>query len=297
TNQGPPINGRLTVFAPAPSQHQSREFSEEVQLPTGSKKLYEIEAYLNSTQMEPVVRLIQHSSSGDRVVTEAPVRVEQELGVPGDQVEIAVVDIDEATVSNINSVPLDLNHAPFTALPAGGAAGNVSPQPTPNLQQPGPGSRFSMSAVRVLKAKPIGINPTDLPMGFGSYDPLDEVVLSSAPLSQVTPDQGKALRLWVAAGGNLIVTGGTDFSGMRPSGLDVLLPVDVMGTETTTSLPELASLYGPFESADPILIARARPRPGAKVLVGPMDRPVVVERRFGKGSVRYVAVDPRHSPV
>src|SRR5215472_9518216 len=40
TNQGPPINGRLTVFAPAPSQHQSREFSEDVHLPTGSKKLF-----------------------------------------------------------------------------------------------------------------------------------------------------------------------------------------------------------------------------------------------------------------
>src|SRR5262249_37500179 len=157
--------------------------------------------------MEPVVRLMQHSSSGDRLVTEAPVKVEQESGVPGDQVEIAVVDIDEAAISTINSIPLDVNHVPFTAAPAGGA----SPQPSPTLQPPGRGRGFSIYGPRVLKAKPVVIRPSDLPSGFGSYDLLDAVVMGGAGLSQVTPAQGKALRLWVGAGGTLIVTGGTDF--------------------------------------------------------------------------------------
>src|SRR5215468_2944697 len=74
-NQGPPILGKLVVFAEAPPNHQSREFAEEVQLPTGSRKFYEIEAYLSSAQADPVVRLIQRSSSGDRIVKEIPVKV------------------------------------------------------------------------------------------------------------------------------------------------------------------------------------------------------------------------------
>jgi hypothetical protein len=153
-----------------------------------------------------------------------------------------------------------------------------------------------MYGPRVLKAKPVVIGPSDLARGFAAYDPLDGLVLGAAPLSQLDPDQGKALRSWVASGGLLIVTGGTDFSGMRPSGLDVLLPVDVLGTETGNAIPELTRLYGSFESAEPLLIARARPRPGTNVLVGTIDHPVVAERRFGKGSVRYIAIDPRHNP-
>ena len=319
TNQGPPISGRLVVYAEAPSQQQSREFSEDVQLPTGSRKFFEIEAYLNSTQAEPVVRLIQHSSSGDKVVTEAPVKIEREAGIPGDLVEIAVVDVDDTALSTINSIPLDLNRVPFTANPAGsgtaagGAAqtGGASPAggaavtgggagQAPATIQPGPrrgpGSAFALRGPPVLKAKPVVIGPSDLPTGFGSYDLLDAVVLGEAPLSQLDPEQSKALRLWVAAGGLLIVTGGADFAGIRPAGLDALMPVDVIGTEPATAIPELTGLYGAFESSGSILVTRAKLRPGSKTLLGAAERPLIVERTFGKGRVRFVAIDPKHNP-
>jgi hypothetical protein len=291
TNQGPPIAGRLTVFAEAPSSHQSREFSEDVQLPTGSKKLYEIQAYLNSTQLDPVVRLIQHSSSGDKVLTETPVKIEQDSSVPGDQVQIAVIDTDETALNNVNSLPLEPTRVPFIPQPSGSGA-NVATQPM--APGPGPGPRYMYG--RPLKGKPVVIDPADLPRGFASYDLLDAVVLNGAPLSQLDLEQGKALRLWVAEGGLLIVTGATDFPGLRPSGLDTLVPVDLVSTETVAGIPELTSLYGTFDSADPMLMTKARPRPGAKVLVGTTDRPLVVERSFGKGRVFYIAIDPKHNP-
>ena len=322
TNQGPPIAGRLAVFAEAPSQQQSREFSEEVQLPTGSRKLFEIEAYLTSTQLEPVVRLIQHSSSGDKVVMESPVKIEREAGFPGDLVEIAVVDVDDTALSSINSIPLDVTRVPFVANPsnaanpssaanssnatggsaAGGGAGpsGATGAPPPITTQPGPrhgGRSFTvLRGATVLKARPVVIGPSDLPKGFGSYDLLDAVVLGEAPLNQLDPEQGKALRLWVASGGLLIVTGSADFSAMRSAGLDALMPADVLGTERATAIPELTALYGAFESSGPVLITRARPRPGSKVLVGAADRPLIVERSFGKGWVRFIAVDPKQSP-
>jgi hypothetical protein len=314
TNQGPPISGRLVVFAEAPSQQQSREFSEDVQLPTGSRKFFEIEAFLNSTQVEPVVRLIQHSSSGDKVVMETPVKIEREAGFPGDLVEIAVVDVDDTALSSINSIPLDVNHVPFTANPTGGGtaagtgtapvggvgAGGATAAQAPITTQPGPRhgprSGFGLRGFQLLKAKPVVIGPSELPRGFGSYDLLDAVVLGDAPVNQLDPEQTKALRLWVAAGGLLIVTGGADFSGLRPAGLDSLMPVDVFGTEAATGLPELTGLYGAFESSGPLLITKARPRPGSKVLIGTAERPLVVDRGFGKGSVRFVGLDPKHNP-
>jgi hypothetical protein len=302
TNQGPPIAGRLVVFAEAPPQQQSREFSEDVQLPTGSRKLYEIEAYLTSTQLEPVVRLIQHSRSGDKVVMETPVKVEREAGFPGELVEIAVVDVDDTALTSINSIPLDVNHVPFKANPntaaSGTSAGGATIAPALNTPQPGGRHRsgFAMQGPPVLKARPVVIGPSDLPRKFGAYDLLDTLVLGEAPLSQLDPEQSKALRLWVAAGGLLVVTGGADFSGIRPAGLDPLMPVEVFGTEPTTTIPEFSGLYGPFENAGPLLITRARPRHGSTVLVGAADRPLVVERLFGKGRVRFLAVDPKQSP-
>jgi hypothetical protein len=302
TNQGPPIAGRLAVFAEAPPQQQSREFSEDVQLPTGSRKLYEIEAYLTSTQLEPVVRLIQHSPSGDKVVMETPVKVEREAGFPGDLVEIAVVDVDDTALTSINSIPLDANHVPFTANPntaSGGTSAGAATAiaPAPSAPQPGRrrGPGFGMQGPPVLKARPVVIGPSDLPRGFGAYDLLDALVLGQAPLSQLDPEQSKALRLWVAGGGELIVTGGSDFSGVRPAGLDPLMPVDVSGTESTTAIPAFSSLYGSFENAGPLLITRARPRPGSRVLIGAADRPLLVEHTFGKGRVRFLAIDPKNS--
>src|SRR5262249_26316494 len=269
-------------------------------------------------QADPVVRLIQRSSSGDRIVKEIPVKVEQESSVPGDLVQIAVVDSDDTALSNINSIPIDVGHAAFVSpvqaaapgsgtVAAGGGAvaagsGAVAPQtlgnPPPATAHKGPGGGITFYGPRTLKAKPAVINCADLPRGFGSYDSLDGVVLGSAPLSQLDLDQGKALRLWVAAGGLLIFTGATDFSGLRAAGgLDPLLPVDPVGSETVTAVPELTNLYGSFDSTDPILIMRARLRAGARVLVGTTERPIVAEKSFGKGSVRFVAVDPRHNPV
>jgi len=169
----------------------------------------------------------------------------------------------------------------------------VNPQQYGPRQGPGGFSRYGP---RVLKAKPAVISTFDLPHGFGSYDPVDAVVLGAAPLGQLDPDQGKALRLWVASGGLLIMTGGTDFSGLRAAGLDELAPVDVLGTETAPAIPELTTLYGAFDGGAPLLITRAEPRPGSSVLVGAAERPIVVERSFGKGQVRYVGVDPRHNP-
>jgi hypothetical protein len=299
SNQGPPINGRLVVFADAPSNHQSREFSEDVQLPTGSKKLYEIGAYLNSPQVDPVVRLVQRSSSGDRVVAEAPVKIEQDSQVAGDLVQIGVVDVEDTALNNINSIPFDMTRVPFTLAPQGTSTTTAVPQAAPGpgrAARQGPGGGFLYNQ-RVMKARPLVIGPPDLPRASGSYDMLDALVLGGAPLSQLDLEQGKALRMWVAAGGLLIVTGGADFSGMRASGLDVMMPVDVSGTESVGSLPDLTNLYGAFDSADPILMSRARPRPGAKVLVGSPDRPIVVERAFGKGQVRYFAIDPKLNPL
>src|SRR6266550_2897936 len=74
SNQGPAITGRLVVHcesSPTPNP-QVREYVKEIQLPTGSRQLHEIAAFLNSGE-SPIVRI----QSDDRVIVESRVNVER----------------------------------------------------------------------------------------------------------------------------------------------------------------------------------------------------------------------------
>jgi hypothetical protein len=147
-----------------------------------------------------------------------------------------------------------------------------------------------------LTARPSVIPPEELPRDFISYDQVDALVLGDAPLSQLSAEQARALRLWVASGGLLILTGGADFSGLNAIGLGGLLPVQIRGSVTQPSLPELTAIYGAFELHDPLLVMSARLANEGRVLVGSEENAIVAERDYGGGLVRFVATNPEINP-
>ena len=134
-NQGPAITGRLIVHcesSPSPNP-QVREYVKEIQLPTGSRQLHEIAAFLNSGE-SAIVRL----QSEDRVIAETRVNVERSYGM-SDQLEIAVVDTDSTTLNNISSAEVirASNRTPFKSAPR---VGGQLPQPDPQAAIPNPPS-------------------------------------------------------------------------------------------------------------------------------------------------------------
>ena len=136
-----------------------------------------------------------------------------------------------------------------------------------------------------------------MPRDFISYDVLDALIINDAPLNQLNEEQARALKLWVASGGLLVVTGGSDLAGMRVTGLDDLLPVDAQSATTSSlPLPELIQIYGPFDTSDQSTGMMARLRQGGRALVGTDDRPIVAERSYGSGLVRFVAFNPKLNP-
>ncbi|HKY06475.1 MAG TPA: hypothetical protein VJQ56_16375, partial [Blastocatellia bacterium] len=325
-NQGEAVNGRLIVRVETdqgPSQ-QYREFVKEVQLPTGSRQYHEISALLSSD--EPCkVQLV----SGDTVIAEATLNVQGQWGL-SDEMEIGVVDTDATTLNNITSTEIfrTPNRLPFSnttrpnadpaqaqaarlpaqplppppvaapqASPSGSpsASPSAAPSPVPPVPPPPPRRRGFGSQQQSLIARPTVVSSEDLPRDYVSYDQLDALILGDGPLSQLTEDQARALRLWVASGGLLIVTGGADFAGLRATGLDNILPVEAQGA-SAGQLSELTSIYGEFESAEQSLVMSARVRPGARVLVGSDDRPVAAEKNYGAGLVRFVAFNPKLNP-
>ena len=301
SNQGPPISGRLIVHcqsSPNPNP-QVREYVKEVKLPTGARQFHEIAAFLNSGE-SPVVRL----QSGDRVVAETRVNVERSYML-SDQLMIAVLDTESTALNNISSaevlrVP---NRAPFkSAAPVGGQLPQPDPQlaiPVPPSSPQGPrrgrvgGPNFGRP---IPLAHPTVIAAEDLPREFISYDQLDVVVIGDAPLNQSSDEQARALRLWVASGGLLVVTGAADIAGIRAIGLESILPVEAQATTTVGSLPELTEVYGSFDSVDPLTLMTSRLKRDAHTLVGADDRPIVAEKSYGSGLVRFVAINPKLNP-
>lgn len=299
-NQGPPITGRLIVHcesSPSPNP-QVREYIKEIQLPTGSRQLHEIAAFLNSGE-NPIVRI----QTGDLVIAETRITVERSYGM-SDQLEIAVIDADSTTLNNISSAEVirGSNRAPFKIAASSQAPSAdspplvASPPPLPQRQQ-GPRGRFGPGFGRpVFVAHPTVVAAEDLPREFISYDQLDAVVIGDAPLNQLTDEQARALRLWVGSGGLLIVTGAADVVGLRAIGLGPILPVRPEATAISASLPELNKVYGSFNSSDRLAVMMARSEPDARVLIGAEDKPIVAERNYGSGLIRFVAINPKIGP-
>jgi hypothetical protein len=142
------------------------------------------------------------------------------------------------------------------------------------------------------------IAPEEMPRDFISYDPVDAAVIGEAPLSQLSEEQSRALRHWVASGGTLIVTGGADLPGMRLTGLADILPIEAStaGSVSSGGLAELTDIYGPFDTNDAVLYLSAQAKPDARVLVGTPSKPIVADRNYGGGLVRFVAVNPKLNP-
>jgi hypothetical protein len=304
SNQGPPISGRLVVHcesSPNPNP-QVREYVKDIQLPTGSRQLHEIAAFLNSGE-GPIVRI----QSGDHVIAETQIPVERSFGM-SDQLEIAVVDTDSTALNNISSAEVirTPNRVPFRSAALGGAG--QLPQPDsqavisaapllpqgPQNRRGRPGGSGLMRSI--FLAHPTVIAPEDLPREFISYDQLDAVVIGDAPLNQLTEEQARALRLWVASGGLLVITGAADFAGLHAIDLESILPVEAQATTTVPSLQELNEAYGSFDSTDRLPVMTARVKPDAHVLVGADDRPIVAEKNYGSGLVRFVAINPKLNP-
>jgi hypothetical protein len=293
-NQGPPLVGRLIVHceSAANPNPQVREYVKDVQLPTGSRQLHEIAAFLNSAE-QPVVRF----ETDDQVIAETKISVERNIMV-SDQLELAVVDTDSTALNNISSAEIirATNRAPFKA--AGRTAAQSPDTYTPPVPQAtqnrrgGSGQNFG----RPVQAHPIVIAAEDLPREFISYDQLDAVVIGDSPLNQLSDEQARALRQWVGSGGLLVITGAADMAGLRAIGLEAMLPIEAQSTLTVDSLAELNEVYGPFDSADRLTILAGRLKSNASTLIGLNDKPIIAEKGYGSGLVRFLAINPKLNP-
>jgi len=113
----------------------------------------------------------------------------------------------------------------------------------------------------------------------------------------LTPAQKTALREWVQDGGTLVIAGGSEVGRLRDATFADLLPVEALSPAVVPSLDALGRRFGSPIPAGSAVVARGRPRPGARVWVAQDGLPLIVSRPHGNGRVLFLAFDYDQAPV
>ncbi len=124
------------------------------------------------------------------------------------------------------------------------------------------------------------------------------IMLSDVDSGALSSAQQQALVDWVAAGGELIVTGGQNWQATA-AGVTDLLPLTPTASREVAGLQPLATwLRVDADLGAQTIIATGDLRPDAEVLVSAADdTPLLVRRSFGGGVVDYLAADPNNAPL
>jgi hypothetical protein len=138
---------------------------------------------------------------------------------------------------------------------------------------------------------------SDLPASPQAWSSLDALIVSNVDTGRLTPEQQQALKLWLGAGGKLLIIGGSKWQGTA-AGLKDFLPIDIDTTSTVNGLPELqAYTRDPVPLEAETVLATGKLLKGADTLVEQDGLPVIVQKQMGAGTVYYLAADPALRPL
>lgn len=154
------------------------------------------------------------------------------------------------------------------------------------------GRNFSWSAPNTnLGAAIVALGQVDLPERVEAWTALDRIVWQDLDTAALTPAQLTGLRGWLAAGGRLVILGGTAGPRVLAGLPDDLLPYRPTATIDTPPTA-LTGLVGepPADAVDVPALAGTLVRGRALATVG--DRVVAAEASVGAGSVAILGVDP-----
>jgi hypothetical protein len=132
---------------------------------------------------------------------------------------------------------------------------------------------------------------SSLPERVEAWASLDRLILQDVDTTVLSPGQVAALRGWVAAGGRLIVLGGTSGPATLAGLPDALLPFRPSATIEVE--PEsLRGLLGDLPDDAAVLPALAGDLARGRALAMSGDRVVAADTAFGSGTVTLLGFDP-----
>jgi hypothetical protein len=138
----------------------------------------------------------------------------------------------------------------------------------------------------------------DIPPKADALAAIDTLVFTDVDTGELSADQRQAIAGWVASGGHLVVTGGTNWQ-RTTSGLSDLLPTVPTETITLDTIAALGKfLRRPDEALEiETLVTANTPYEDALVLLRAEDTPLLVRGRYGNGTVDFTAFDATTEPL
>jgi hypothetical protein len=149
-----------------------------------------------------------------------------------------------------------------------------------------PTEQFGGQATTILT-----LDPADLPYRVEAWSAIDRLIWQDVDTTQLNTQQLDALKLWVAAGGRLVILGGT-------TGITTLsaLPADLLPfqpVQTTTVAPaDLTSLLGtlPADASDTPALAGTLTR--GSVMGRSGTSVYAAQAAYGQGQVTIIGINP-----
>jgi len=143
----------------------------------------------------------------------------------------------------------------------------------------------------------VQLRPADLPDQSQGWQALDALVIAGADTGAFTTAQRAALGAWLAEGGKLLVTGGSNWQ-MSAVGLAEFLPIT---PEATRQVENLSALGGYFRQNPPVAqgatLTAGTLQANSQVLIEQEGLPLLTRRAIGFGEVYYLAADPGLAPL
>jgi len=139
-------------------------------------------------------------------------------------------------------------------------------------------------------------HPELLPDHWLGYDGVTAVIVQGISLEELSTRQFEALKKWIAHGGKLAVSGGSDYSLLRTPRLAELLPANPTGLIKISESTRLGeALGGQLQAQAPFHILRSSKLRG-RVLHEVDALALVVQENNGRGQVTYLSFDVGNPP-
>ena len=226
------------------------------ELPTGSRKRFTLYTLPNNFSRSIKVDLVQD----DAELTSQTVDI---ASVPNDRYFIGVIGDETANLSVLSSIKL-------------------------------PGRRDNPELLNITLA--------EIPDRAEGLSLFDALILNAVDTGQLSPNQQSALQQWVVSGGRLVLGGGSS-TALTLSGLPHdLQPVTLLGQQEVSALPALEQYADrAIPMAGPFLLAAVEPVEEAATQLSETinntgQLPLIVERKLGRGSIDFIALDITGAP-
>lgn len=155
---------------------------------------------------------------------------------------------------------------------------------------------LSLLSQRIGPVQLVPLDIADFPWETSMLETLDVLAFNDVAADSLKPAQVEQIAAWVEQGGHLVLGGGAGYA-KTMSAFGSLSPVTVSGTTTITAVPEFEQIAGrELTLGAPFTIASASVTSG-ETLFSAGDRPLLVSRTQGKGSVLFVAYDLAMEPL